>query len=47
MDKLKAELIKADIEEYKRKISYCDNFIKEFTRKKEMWQRRLNKRRLK
>ena len=44
---LKNDLIKAGIEEYKRRIDYCDNIINKTIKKKERWQRRLkDKRRL-
>ena len=41
----KKDFIKVDIAEYKRRIAYCDKIIKEFIRKKFMWQKRIDKKR--
>ena len=47
MNQLKTELIKADIEEYKRRIDYCNKIINRTIKTKERWEKRLeNKRRL-
>ena len=42
---IKDELIKSDIAEYERRVAYCDNIIKKMTKTKEMWQKRLNRKR--
>ncbi len=39
------DFIKADIAEYERRIIYCDNIIEKTIKTKEMWQKRLNKKR--
>jgi len=38
---LKTQLIQADIEDYKKKIAYCDSVINKTIKTKEMWKRRL------
>ncbi len=39
------DFIKADIAEYERRIAYCDNIIEKTKKTKEMWQKRLDKKR--